>query len=183
MEFSICFVVFFLESFPKILNCLILFLYFCVLQDYFAQKMRTVITRSQNHSLPTTNHTHLLQNEHHIRFLYFLIFQFDSTKKIHFSFSAGFVAVLFKAVASLIIISIVGWSWEEPTSLPILVAALMINWINGIIWILLSKGFREYTFIIIKKHINRRIFANDLVVPFEWNYKANHNIKKDFVCR
>ena len=72
--------------------------------------------------------------------------------------------MLFKAVASLIMVGVLRVRVETTT---LLVAALMGNWINGIIWILLSKGFREYTFMIIKKQINRRIFANDLVVPFE----------------
>ena len=72
--------------------------------------------------------------------------------------------MLFKAVASLIMVGVLRVRVETTT---LLVAALMLNWINGIIWILLSKGFREYTFMIIKKQINRRIFANDLVVPFE----------------
>ena len=94
----------------------------------------------------------------------FLISQFDSTTKTFFSFSAGFVAVLFKAVASLIMVGVVRARVETTT---FLVAALMVNWINGIIWILLSKGFREYTFMIIKKQIKRWMMANDLVVPFE----------------
>ena len=94
----------------------------------------------------------------------YLIYQIYSTKKIFFSFSAGFVAVLFKAVASLIMVGVVRARVESTT---LLVAALMVNWINGIIWILLSKGFREYTFMIIKKQINRWMMANDLVVPFE----------------
>ena len=94
----------------------------------------------------------------------FLISQFYSTTKTFSSFSAGFVAVLFKAVASLIMVGVVRPRVETTT---LLVAALMVNWINGIIWILLSKGFREYTFMIIKKQINRWMMANDLVVPFE----------------
>ena len=93
-----------------------------------------------------------------------LISQFDFKTKTFSSLSAGFVAVLFKAVASLIMVGVLRARVETTT---FLVAALMVNWINGIIWILLSKGFREYTFMIIKKQINRRIFANDLVVPFE----------------
>ena len=91
----------------------------------------------------------------------------DSYVKFFLSFSAGFVAVLFKAVATLIIMASLVPIVESTTSWQVLVAALMVNWINGIIWIVLSNGFREYTFRLIKTRILRRFFSDNLVVPME----------------
>ena len=102
--------------------------------------------------VPTPTCVELPKIENHIRYdMVFSIQNLFLNKAFFISFSAGFVGLIFAAVAALLVTMIIGKSKEESNMFEkisdwaVCLSSLIISLGNGLCWIALSPGFRNFS--------------------------------------